>query len=108
MKIIYEQDGAAERIKEKALALSGTEEPQHMEVLFDAALSYSLGVCGRDDVPYEMETAVAIVLAGLLKDGFSKPVTSLKRGDVAVTYASGDMEYFKNALAPFIKLRCVK
>ncbi len=109
MNGVYFSDADAPgRIAEQALALSGLSEvPAHSDVLFDAALSAALNLCGRNDVPREMELPIANILATLYQEGVSRPVSTVKRGDTAITYAPGGLHEARALLAPFIRLHSV-
>lgn len=96
-------DGARERIINSALALTDREDDR-VQTLFEVALLNSLAYCNREDVPYKMEGAVALVLADMLERGGENKVRSLTRGDVSVSYFEGDV---KESLVPFVKMRAV-
>lgn len=103
---IFQQEGGEQRIKDTALALLGmTGTPDTLDVLYRCALHSSLALCGREDVPQAMEQAVAFVLARLLQEGDGRPVLSVRRGDVAITYDKKGYQQMREQLAPFIRLR---
>ena len=52
MGVVFEMEGARERIINGALALSGMEMNDRVDALFDVALLNALAYCNRDDVPY--------------------------------------------------------
>lgn len=109
MKVRYENDRSPQNIKARALALYGNKEASlSIDAMYEAALAFSLALCGRDDVTENMEMPIAIVLYSLLKDGVGKSAASMRRGDVAVTYAKGSMTDMERLFAPFIRLRGVK
>lgn len=107
MDAVYEKEGARERIIDYATALSGCEKDGRTEKLYDLMLLSALGICGREDVPHLMEAPLAMMLADILKNGDFRVVASVKRGDVAITYADGTGFDVKAVLSPFVKLRCV-
>ena len=105
MTYLFQQEGGEGRIKETALALYGSEtEPANFDVLYRCALSASLAMCCRDDIPHGMEEGVAFVLARLLQEGDGRPVSSIRRGDVSITYDKGAYGTAKELLAPYVKL----
>jgi len=106
----YACDGAEGRIEALALAVSGlTEPPEAGAALLEAAVCAALGLCGRGDVPRAMEPALGIMLAELYREGLHQPVSSVKRGDTAITYTAGErgMGDYRQLLAPFVRLRTV-
>lgn len=76
----------------------GTELAQ---MAADGAMSY----CNRDDIPQEMEQAVALMLCGMEAAGSG--VKSVTRGDTAVTYDLS-MSACCARLRPFCRLGTVK
>lgn len=101
-------EGGRERILEHALRLSGlSAPPEGWESLYAAAADSALAVCRRRDIPREMETAVAALLAALYREGLDRPVSSVRRGDTAITYAGLSLCDARTLLQPFIRLRTV-
>lgn len=107
MDVVYEKEGAKERIIDCALALSGCEKDERTEKLYDLMLLSAMGICGREDVPELMEAPLAMMLGDILVNGTFRVVASVKRGDVAITYADGTGFDAKAVLSPFVKLRCI-
>lgn len=111
MDIRYECCGAQARIEELALSISGlAAPPQAGQALYTAAVSAALNLCGRLDVPRAMEPALGLILADMYREGLHRPVSSVKRGDTAITYAAGGeggMLDTRMLLSPFIRLRTV-
>ena len=105
MAVTFELTGARERIINNALALVGSQHDDRAEALFEVALLDALGRCNRDDVPYKMEGAIAIMLADLMRNGGQSGVKSLTRGDVSVTYSEKGGNGVD--LAPFVKMRAI-
>lgn len=89
-------------VLEKAQSLSGAA---YTETLADMALDAALAFCCREDVPPEMEQAVAALLCELAA-GQGGAVKSLQRGDTAVTYdvAAEGFSAARGRLAPFRRL----
>ena len=99
-------EGGRQRILEQGMALSGLESaPQQAELLLDTLTAAALGWCCREDIPEEMEGAMAVLLAQTLKEGNDRPVTTVKRGDTAITYADTGAVDRKTLLAPFVRLK---
>lgn len=105
MAVVYEMEGARERIIKGALALSGMEMSERVDALFDVAVMNALACCNRDDVPYKMEGALALILADMMKNGGEREVKSLTRGDVSVTYS--DKGGMKGELGAFVRMRAI-
>jgi len=99
-------EGGRQRILEQGIALSGLESaPQQAELLLDTLTAAVIAWCCREDIPEEMEGVMAILLAQSLKGDGERPVTSVKRGDTAITYADGEKADSKRLLAPFVRLK---
>ena len=110
LQITYEQPQAPQQIQELALQLSGlTAPPENSDALYQATLSWALNLCNRQDVPAAMEEPLALLLARAYTSHLDRPVSTVKRGDTSITYAStGDSAYSLQALlTPFIRLRSV-
>lgn len=98
-------EGGAERIRQQARVISGLELPEERETaLLETLAAHALGHCGRGDVPEEMEGALAVLLARLFREGLERPVSSVKRGDTAITY-DRQQPSAEALLAPFVRLR---
>mgnify|MGYP006976140698 CR=1 FL=1 len=100
-------EGGAERIRQQARVISGLELPAERETaLLETLAAHALGHCGRGDVPEEMEGALAVLLAGALCVAGTPLalVSSVKRGDTAITY-DRQQPSFEALLAPFVRLR---
>lgn len=99
-------EGGRQRILEQGMALSGLESaPQQAELLLDTLTSAVTAWCCREDIPEEMEGVMAILLAQVLNDGSDRPVTTVKRGDTAITYADTETVDRRELLAPFVRLK---
>ena len=98
-------EGGAERIRQQARVISGLELPAERETaLLETLAAHALGHCGRGDIPEEMEGALAVLLARLFREALERPVSSVKRGDTAITY-DRQQPSFEALLAPFVRLR---
>ena len=76
-------------IRAKAEALAGRSLGDHGTALTEMAAQRACAWCCREDIPAEMEQAVAaLVLA--MEGGEGGAVKSVTRGDTSVTYAVGD------------------
>ena len=91
-------------IRAKAEALAGRSLGDHGTALTEMAAERSCAWCRREDIPAEMEQAVAaLVLA--MEGGEGGAVKSVTRGDTSVTYAVGDSGFPALAgLAPWRRL----
>lgn len=91
-------------IRAKAEALAGRSLGDHGTALTEMAAERACAWCRREDIPAEMEQAVAaLVLA--MEDGEGGAVKSVTRGDTSVTYAVGDSGFPALAgLAPWRRL----
>ena len=99
-------EGGRQRILERGMALSGLESiPQQADLLLDILTSAVLGWCCREDIPEEMEGVMAVLLVQALKDNDERPVTTVKRGDTAITYADTGAVDRRTLLAPFVRLK---
>ena len=91
-------------IRAKAEVLAGQDLGEHGDALVELAAQAALAHCQREDIPEEMEQAVAaLAVSGALGGGES--VKSVTRGDTAITYAvdSGSGGVW-DRLAPFRRL----
>ena len=76
-------------IRAKAEALAGRSLGDHGTALTEMAAQRACAWCCREDIPEEMEQAVAaLVLA--MEGGEGGTVKSVTRGDTSISYAVGD------------------
>ena len=76
-------------IRAKAEALAGRSLGDHGTALTEMAAQRACAWCCREDIPEEMEQAVAaLVLA--MEGGEGGAVKSVTRGDTSISYAVGD------------------
>ena len=95
-------------IRAKAEALAGRSLGDHGSALTEMAAQAACAWCNREDIPEDMEQAVA-ALTLTMEDGESGAVKSVTRGDTAVTYAvSGGVSPALTGLAPWRRLGRVK
>lgn len=92
-----------EAIRKKAEILAGSDLGGDGDALVDMAAQRACAHCQRDDIPQDMEQAVA-ALALALRDGDA--VKSITRGDTAITY-EGQNDPMA-LLAPFRRLGRLK
>ena len=95
-------------IRAKAEALAGRSLGDHGTALTEMAAQRACAWCCREDIPEEMEQAVAaLVLA--MEGGEGGAVKSVTRGDTSISYAVGDNGSPAVArLAPWRKLGRIK
>lgn len=74
-------------IRGKAEALAGRSLGDSGDLLAELAAQRALAWCQRDDIPEEMEQAVAALLLSLEEGG--ETVKAVQRGDTAITYDTG-------------------
>ena len=74
-------------ILKKAEALVGEPLGEYGEDLTGIAATLACAWCNRDDIPEDMEDAVALMVAAL--DGDGSAVKTIKRGDTSITYDTG-------------------
>lgn len=97
-------EGGRERVLRRALQLAKTEQkPEEAELLLDGVCRAALNHCRREDVPESMEWPLAVLLARVIREGDLRPVSSVKRGDTAITYGRDGMDTGA-LLAPFVRL----
>lgn len=97
-------EGGRERILKQGAVLSGLESPpEQAEVLLDTLLCSVSALCNRRDIPESMEGTVSILLARLYQEGIARPVSTVKRGDTAITYVTGQPDVL-SLLQPFVRL----
>lgn len=95
-----------ESIRQKAELLAGHPLGDRGTQLAALAAQRAMAYCQREDIPADMEQAVAALLLSL-EDG-GECVKSLQRGDTSITYAVGGPTSGMNALAPWRRLGTVK
>lgn len=93
------------RILALAEALAGESFGERGATLCDIACERAMRFCNRDDIPQEMEQAVASLLCGL--ECAQSDVKSVTRGDTAVTYETSHSASYA-PLRPFCALGTVK
>lgn len=94
-------------IREKAEVLAGQSLGENGDTLVGMAAHAACAYCQREDIPEEMEQAVAVLV--LAMEGGSEGVKSITRGDTAITYAGdGSMDGAWAGLAPFCRLGRLK
>lgn len=99
-------EGGRQRIFEQGVLLFGEEDiPQTADVLLDGVIRCAAAFCGRSDIPESMEWPLAVLFSRVLQDGEGRPVTSVKRGDTAVTYADRETMSMETLLSPFVRLQ---
>lgn len=97
-------EGGRERILKQGAVLSGLESPpQQAELLLDMLVSGAAAMCNRRDIPQTMEGALAVLLARLYREDMIRPVSTVKRGDTAITYVPGEPST-QALLQPFMRL----
>jgi hypothetical protein len=102
------EEGGRERVLARALALAGlSDAPAQWSALLDSAADAALALCCRDDIPAAMEGGVAALLCELFRDGADRPVTSVRRGDTAITYGSLGLQDARLLLQPFVRLHTI-
>ena len=97
-------------IRTKAELLAGQSLGEHGDLLVEMAAQRACVYCRRDDIPEEMEQAVAalaVVISGA-EDGES--VKSVQRGDTSITYdtTKSPVKAAESLLAPFCRLGRVR
>ncbi len=96
--------GGRERILEEARMLTESEKtPEEAERLLDGVTQVALNHCRREDVPESMEWPLSLLLARVLEGEGLRPVSTVKRGDTAITYGAEPLE-LETLLAPFVRL----
>lgn len=91
-------------IRTKAEALAGHSLGEHGDLLTEMAAQRACAFCQRQDIPEEMEQAVAALVLTLGEDG--EAVKAIQRGDTAITYDTGGAAETApmRLLAPFRRL----
>lgn len=101
-------------ILKKAQALSGGDLGPQGEALVEMACHAALSRCCREDIPEEMEQAVAALVLTMTGGGVEAgAVKSIQRGDTAITYAAGGgssaaADAAADRLAPWRRLGTVR
>ena len=91
-------------IRAKAEVLAGRSLGDNGDALTEMAAQAACAWCNREDIPEDMEQAVA-ALAIAMEGGEGGAVKSVTRGDTSVTYAVGDSGFPALAgLAPWRRL----
>ena len=91
-------------IRTKAEVLAGHSLGDNGDTLTEMAAQAAMAWCSREDIPEDMEQAVA-ALTLTMEDGESGAVKSVTRGDTSVTYAvSGGLSPALAGLAPWRRL----
>ena len=90
-------------IRDKAEALGGQSLGEHGDLLVEMAVQRACAFCQRQDVPEEMEQAVAALVLALWEGGSAKTV---QRGDTSITYdvAKDALAAPESLLRPFCRL----
>jgi hypothetical protein len=98
-------DAQSSAILAKAEALNGGSLGDSGALLVTMAAEHAMAFCGRQDVPMDMETAVAQLALDMADGRGLTQVNSVTRGDTSVTYGSGDD--LAQRFAPWRRLRTV-
>ena len=88
-------------IRKKTELLGGEALGDEGDALVEMAAQRACALCGRTDLPEEMEQAVAALAADMAAGG---SVKSLKRGDTSLTFASSGGQDALVLLSPFRRL----
>lgn len=90
-------------IRDKAEALGGQSLGEHGDLLVEMAAQRALAYCQRQDIPEEMEQAVAALVLALNGDDTAK---SIQRGDTSITYdvTKTVLKAPESLLTPFCRL----
>ena len=99
--------GEAQRasIRYKAEVLLGASLGDQGDLLTEMAAEAALAWCCREDIPQEMEQAVAALTVARAQGGSA--VKSLTRGDTSITYDTGGSSGMET-LAPWRRLGRLK
>lgn len=94
-------------IRDKAEALGGQSLGENGDLLVELAAQRACAYCQREDIPEEMEQAVA-ALALALNGG--ETAKTIQRGDTSITYdvASTALKAPESLLKPFCRLGRVR
>lgn len=95
-------------IRQKAEALAGQPLGENGDLLAEMAAQRACAFCCREDIPEEMEQAVAALMLNLGETNGA--VKSITRGDTAISYdaSGGDGSGPMAMLAPFRRLGRLK
>lgn len=89
-------------IRTKAEALSGQSLGEQGDLLVEMAVQRACAHCQREDIPPEMEQAVAALALAMEEGGGT--VKSLQRGDTSIAYDARDpmtlLEPFRRLATP--------
>ena len=96
--------GKVQAIRRKAEALAGQTLGENGDLLAEMAAQRACAFCRREDIPEEMEQAVAALVLTLGETNGA--VKSITRGDTSISYdaSGGDGSGPMAALAPFRRL----
>ena len=104
----YERPGGPQRVMAEAMMLAEMKEmPEAGMILHDAVVHTALALCQRKTIPADMESLLAILLHFGFLEGIGRSVSTVKRGDVSITYAPGGLDLWCKLLAPWIRLGTV-
>lgn len=94
-------------IRDKAEALGGQSLGEHGDLLVELAAQRACAYCQRQDIPEEMEQAVAALALALQGDETAK---SIQRGDTSITYdvTKTALKAPESLLRPFCRLGRVR
>lgn len=94
-------------IRDKAEALGGRSLGQQGDLLVEMAAQRACAYCQREDIPEEMEQAVAALALAL---GGEETAKSIQRGDTSITYdvTKDALEAPESLLRPFCRLGRVR
>ena len=94
-------------IRDKAEALGGQSLGEHGDLLVELAAQRACAFCQREDIPEEMEQAVAELVLALSGDETAKMI---QRGDTSVTYdvTQTALKAPESLLRPFCRLGRVR
>lgn len=94
-------------IRDKAEALGGQSLGEHGDLLVELAAQRACAYCQREDIPEEMEQAVAALALALQGDETAK---SIQRGDTSITYdvTKTALKAPESLLRPFCRLGRVR
>ena len=94
-------------IRDKAEALGGQSLGENGDLLVEMAAQRACAYCQRQDIPEEMEQAVAALVLALNGD---ETVKTVQRGDTSITYdaANTALKASESLLKPFCRLGRVR
>ena len=94
-------------IRDKAEALGGQSLGAHGDLLVEIAAQRAMAYCQREDIPAEMEQAVAELVLTLQEGA---PPKTIQRGDTSITYCvtEASLKPPERLLAPFCRLGRVR